>query len=105
MLEAYERAPGRGRLCIQDSTSDANHAIRPGPMRRRGGKRLRASYLQARIEWSTLSTGAERAPHFAGLNNVRAALEWCFGVNGNAEIGIGLAAAAAPVFFGDVSVY
>jgi predicted ATPase len=52
-----------------------------------------------------LSTGAERAPHFAGLNNVRAALEWCFGVNGNAEIGIGLAAAAAPVFFGDVSVY
>ena len=40
----------------------------------------------------------ERAPHFAGLNNVRAALEWCFGVNGNAEIGVGLAAAAAPVF-------
>jgi hypothetical protein len=25
-------------------------------------------------------------------------LEWCFGVNGNAEIGVGLAAAAAPVF-------
>ena len=49
-------------------------------------------------EWSTLSTGTERAPHFAGLNNVRAALEWCFGVNGDVEIGIGLAAAAAPVF-------
>ena len=41
---------------------------------------------------------AERAPHFAGLNNVRAALEWCFGESGNVEIGIGLAAAAAPVF-------
>ena len=53
---------------------------------------------QAGIEWSTLSTGVERAPHFAGLNNVRAALEWCFGVNDNAEIGVGLAAAAAPVF-------
>jgi len=53
---------------------------------------------QTGIEWPTLSTGAERAPHFAGLNNVRAALEWCFGVNGNAEIGIGLATAAAPVF-------
>jgi predicted ATPase/DNA-binding winged helix-turn-helix (wHTH) protein len=53
---------------------------------------------QARIEWSTLSTGAERAPHFASLNNVRAALEWCFGANGNVEIGVGLAAAAAPVF-------
>ena len=49
-------------------------------------------------EWPTLSTGTERAPHFAALNNVRAALEWCFGVNGNAEIGVGLAAAAAPVF-------
>jgi predicted ATPase/DNA-binding winged helix-turn-helix (wHTH) protein len=53
---------------------------------------------QSRKEWSTLSTGTERAPHFANLNNVRAALEWCFGVNGNTEIGIGLAAAAAPVF-------
>jgi tetratricopeptide (TPR) repeat protein len=45
-----------------------------------------------------LSTGTERAPHFAGLNNVRAALEWCFGAEGNIEVGIGLAAAAAPVF-------
>jgi len=53
---------------------------------------------QTGTEWSTLSTGVERAPHFAALNNVRAALEWCFGVNGNAEIGVGLAAAAAPVF-------
>ena len=34
---------------------------------------------QTGTEWSTLSTGTERAPHFAGLNNVRAALEWCFG--------------------------
>jgi predicted ATPase len=49
-------------------------------------------------EWSSLSTGAERAPHFAGLGNVRAALEWCFGASGNAEIGVGLAAAAVPVF-------
>jgi predicted ATPase/DNA-binding winged helix-turn-helix (wHTH) protein len=34
----------------------------------------------------------------ADLGNVRAALEWSFGVNGDIEIGIGLAAAAAPVF-------
>jgi predicted ATPase/DNA-binding winged helix-turn-helix (wHTH) protein len=53
---------------------------------------------QVGTEWLTLSTGTERAPHFAGLNNVRAALEWCFSANGNAEIGVGLAAAAAPVF-------
>lgn len=49
-------------------------------------------------EWETLSTGTERAPYFAGLNNVRAALEWCFGESGNVPAGIGLAAAAAPVF-------
>jgi len=53
---------------------------------------------QTGTEWSTLSSGADRSPYFAGINNVRAALEWCFGVNGNAEIGIGLAAAATPVF-------
>jgi predicted ATPase len=53
---------------------------------------------QTGTEWPRLSSGAERAPHFAGINNVRAALEWCFGVGGNAEIGVGLAAAAAPVF-------
>ena len=49
-------------------------------------------------DWPTLSTGTERAPHFAALNNVRAALEWCFSAKGNIEIGVGLAAAATPVF-------
>jgi predicted ATPase/DNA-binding winged helix-turn-helix (wHTH) protein len=53
---------------------------------------------QRGTEWPSLATAAERAPHFAALNNVRAALEWCFGAHGNAEIGIGLAAAAVPVF-------
>ena len=49
-------------------------------------------------EWPTLSNATERAPHLAGLANVRTALEWCFGVSGNVEIGVLLAAAAAPVF-------
>ena len=53
---------------------------------------------QAGTEWSGLATAAERTPHFAAMNNVRAALEWCFGTNGNTNIGIGLAGAAAPVF-------
>ncbi len=53
---------------------------------------------QTGIDWATLSTGAQRVPHFAGVNNVRAALEWCFDVNGNAEVGVGLAVAATPVF-------
>jgi predicted ATPase/DNA-binding winged helix-turn-helix (wHTH) protein len=53
---------------------------------------------QVGTEWLTVSSGAQRVLHLAGLANVRVALEWCFGVNGNAEIGVGLAAAAVPVF-------
>src|SRR5262245_52543224 len=53
---------------------------------------------QTGAEWPTFSNGEQRAPYFAALNNVRAALDWCFSVNGNVEIGVGLAAAAAPVF-------
>jgi predicted ATPase/DNA-binding winged helix-turn-helix (wHTH) protein len=53
---------------------------------------------QARTKWSTLSTGVERAPYFAGINNVRAALEWCFSARGNVQVGIELAAAVSPVF-------
>jgi predicted ATPase len=52
---------------------------------------------QTGIEWSSLATGEERVPHFAAISNVRAGLEWCFGANGNIDIGVGLAAAAAPV--------
>ena len=45
-----------------------------------------------------LSAAAERLPLLANLNNVRAALEWCFGPGGDSGIGLELAAAAAPVF-------
>jgi predicted ATPase len=38
------------------------------------------------------------AARLADLGNARAALEWCFGAQGDTAIGVGLAAAAAPVF-------
>lgn len=53
---------------------------------------------QTAVGWSTLSNVAERRPHLHDLNNARAALEWCFGINGNTELGVELAAAAAPIF-------
>ncbi|MDX8518202.1 ATP-binding protein [Mesorhizobium dulcispinae] len=53
---------------------------------------------QTGMEWPRLATGEERAPHFAAIDNVRAALLWCFSDRGNADIGIGLVTAAAPVF-------
>ena len=40
----------------------------------------------------------KRSIPLAHVDNVRAALEWCFGVNGSLAIGVALAAAAAPVF-------
>lgn len=62
-----------------------------------------ATYYQRWLEqtgaqWPTYSNGTQRAPYFAGLNNVRAALDWCFGGNGRIDLGVRLAAAAAPVF-------
>ena len=53
---------------------------------------------QTGSRWPSLSSAAERALHLAGLGNVRAALEWCFGPSGDTEAGVELAAAAAPVF-------
>jgi predicted ATPase/DNA-binding winged helix-turn-helix (wHTH) protein len=53
---------------------------------------------QSGKEWSTSASGIERASHFAGINNVRAALEWCFSAGGYAEVGVDLAAAAVQVF-------
>lgn len=50
------------------------------------------------VDWPGMSSGTDRAPYFAALNNVRAALEYCFGAEGDVQAGIGLAAAAAPVF-------
>lgn len=40
----------------------------------------------------------ETRPRAEWLANARAALGWCFGANGNVDIGVGLATAAAPVF-------
>jgi predicted ATPase/DNA-binding winged helix-turn-helix (wHTH) protein len=53
---------------------------------------------QAGTTWATVPSADERAIHFSALHNVRAALDWCFGTDGDASIGIALAAAAAPIF-------
>lgn len=53
---------------------------------------------QTETELRTLSSAAERAPFLAGLGNVRAALDWAFGANGNAKTGVEVAAAGAPIF-------
>jgi predicted ATPase len=49
-------------------------------------------------DWRGPPADAERGPYFAGLNNARKALEWCFATADQIELGIALAAAATPVF-------
>jgi predicted ATPase/DNA-binding winged helix-turn-helix (wHTH) protein len=63
-----------------------------------------AAYWQKWLErtaaaWPIMSDAARRASLIADLNNVRAALEWRFGDNGNIAMGVDIAAAATPVFF------
>jgi len=54
---------------------------------------------QFATDGSPLLDASRRPSHLVELNNVRAALGWCFGSEGNVELGVDLAAAAAPVFF------
>ena len=91
------------RYRLLDTTRAYALAIRLDDADRADLSARHATYYQRWLEqtgadWPTLSNAAERAPHLDGLYNVRAALEWCFGVNGNVEIGVGLASAAASVF-------
>ena len=59
--------------------------------------RKHAEYYRSTLE-SMADDRAVRRVHIADLGNVHAALEWSFGGNGDTELGVGLAAAAAPIF-------
>ena len=59
--------------------------------------RRHAEYYRSTLA-GTRDDRAARPIHIADLGNAHAALEWCFGVNGDPDLGVGLAAAAAPVF-------
>lgn len=67
----------------------------------RGIERRRADYFRALIEQGTAEAGPEPAAGDAEagvVSNLRAALEWCFGTDGDPTLGIALAAAAAPFY-------
>ncbi|QFY63512.1 transcriptional regulator (plasmid) [Rhizobium grahamii] len=65
---------------------------------RRHAAYCRLWFDQNGSEWTSLSTPMERAPHFNAINNVRSALEWCFGGKGDVSLGVRLVASVAPVF-------
>jgi len=59
--------------------------------------RSHAEYYRGLIE-AIENEWEKRSAPLAHIDNVRAALEWCFGGNGDVVIGARLAAAAAPIF-------
>ena len=59
--------------------------------------RRHAGYYRGLLE-GIENEGEKGATPLVHIDNVRAALEWCFGAEGSLAIGVGLAAAAAPVF-------
>ncbi len=59
--------------------------------------RRHAEYYQGMLE-KIENEWEKRSTPLAHVDNVRAALEWCFGANGSLAIGVGLAAAAVPAF-------
>jgi predicted ATPase/DNA-binding winged helix-turn-helix (wHTH) protein len=79
---------------LEIGADDAEHA----DLAARHAIHYQQSLWQTGAESPNSSNGLVRAPHHSDLGNVRAALEWCFGDKGDLAIGIGLAAAAAPIF-------
>jgi predicted ATPase/DNA-binding winged helix-turn-helix (wHTH) protein len=59
--------------------------------------RRHAEYYQTLLE-RVENEWQKRSIPLVHVDNVRAALEWCFGISGDLGIGIRLAAAAAPMF-------
>jgi predicted ATPase len=72
-------------------------AIEVAGLRKRHADYYRLWLERTGAEWPALSN-TERSTGLASLGNVRAALHWCFGPNGSSQLGIALAAAAAPVY-------
>ncbi len=65
---------------------------------RRHAEHYRDLFERAEAEWETGATIARPAQSAAEIDNLRAALDWAFLPEGDAQIGIALTATAAPVW-------
>jgi predicted ATPase/DNA-binding winged helix-turn-helix (wHTH) protein len=66
---------------------------------RRHAEYFRDLFQRAEAEWETKPTVEWLEEHGRKIDNVRAALDWAFSANGDAEIGVALTAAAVPLWF------
>ena len=65
---------------------------------RRHAEHCRDLIERAEAEWETRPTAAWPADYAAKIDNLRAALDWAFSPNGDAQIGVALTAAAVPAW-------
>jgi predicted ATPase/DNA-binding winged helix-turn-helix (wHTH) protein len=65
---------------------------------RRHAEHCRDFIERAEAEWETLPTAAWPAAYAAEIDNLRAALDWAFSPDGDAQISISLTAAAVPAW-------
>jgi predicted ATPase/DNA-binding winged helix-turn-helix (wHTH) protein len=65
---------------------------------RRHAEHCRDLIERAEAEWETRPTAAWPAEYAAEIDNLRAALDWAFSPDGDAQIGVALTAAAVPAW-------
>ncbi len=69
-------------------------------LRRRHAVHYRALFDQAEAEWETRPTAEWLGRYGRHVGNLRAALDWAFSAEGDADIGVALTVAAVPLWFG-----
>jgi predicted ATPase/DNA-binding winged helix-turn-helix (wHTH) protein len=67
-------------------------------MRRRHAHYLRDRFDRATLGWLRLAEPEWRAEYVPEVDNLRAALDWSLGIEGDPTIAVGLAAASAPMW-------
>ena len=70
-----------------------------GAIQRRHAECFRDVFESAPDDWIRMPDAKWRATYFPELDNVRAALDWAFGAEGDAALGIALAGGAGEVWF------
>lgn len=68
-------------------------------LRRRHAEIFREALRKANLGWETQPAPAWIHDHWHLIDNVRAALEWAFSPNGDAETGVALTLGAVPLWF------
>jgi predicted ATPase len=102
-LVASEASHGEPRFRLLDSTrayalQKLHESGEFDELGRRHAKYYQAIFDRAEKEWETRSAAVWLAEYGWQINNLRAALDWCFSPAGDVSVGANLVAAAVPLW-------